>query len=159
MGRKPSGVWIYPDMRRANLFDSSNMYLSGHAPDKYTLTRGHFRRNAAKPRRSAEPELSKGIQRSDSLTDPFGPPPNLKIWWGKPQMILLYLQYGKYASRKRANKSPAGNSRRGQAIFHSVRRAYSACDLRRADLSRTSCETSPTRARMTHPAAWGTSSM
>ena len=39
-----------------------NMYLSGHAPDKYTLTREHFRRNAAKPGPQAGAYLSKGIR-------------------------------------------------------------------------------------------------
>ena len=34
----------------------SNMYLSGHAPDKYTITCVTHRNAAAKPRRSAEPD-------------------------------------------------------------------------------------------------------
>mgnify|MGYP004674444571 FL=1 len=40
-----------------------NMYLSGHAPDKYTLTCEHFRRNAAKPGPQAGAKLSKASQR------------------------------------------------------------------------------------------------
>ncbi len=54
--------FLYPQMlilRRRLL----NLYLSGHAPDKYTLTREPHRNAAAKPGPQAGTPLSKGIQR------------------------------------------------------------------------------------------------
>ena len=40
-----------------------NMFFPGHVPGKNTLTREHFRRNAAKPGPQAGAKLSKASQR------------------------------------------------------------------------------------------------
>ena len=63
------------------------MYLSGHVPDKYTITRVTHRNAAAKSGPQAGTKLSKGIQRSDSLTAYFGVPAKSMILRG-----CIYIQ-------------------------------------------------------------------